>query len=135
MDNTKQGKDLSDKNELNGANLYKMVENEVKNQSTTPASEKENSPDVLDDSTSKVTRDSSVPNITDEVQHFTFICKKSIVDKVKAICNKENYTIRNFIETMLLKGFAYYESIHGEATATKHKAEELFDDNVKLQHT
>lgn len=60
------------------------------------------------------------------VQHFTFICDNCIIEKVKAICSKEGVTIRNFIEHLLLQGIASYESKHGEATATKRNAADIF---------
>ncbi len=55
-----------------------------------------------------------VPRVPRSWQHFTFICDKTIVTKIRAIADREGFSIRELIEHILSNAIASYESKHGE---------------------
>ena len=49
-----------------------------------------------------------------------------LVEKIKAISNKEGIPIRYIVEQMFKQGIIAYEAKHGEAKPVKRSAEDLF---------
>lgn len=59
-------------------------------------------------------------------QHFSVVCDTTLVEKIKAISNKEGIPIRYIVEQMFKQGIIAYEAKHGEAKPVKRSAEDLF---------
>lgn len=54
-------------------------------------------------------------------RRFSFICSKDLVDKVQAIARKEGFTIRSFMEYVMMQGIEAYETKHGKVKKIKSK--------------
>ena len=54
-------------------------------------------------------------------KHFSFICSIELANKVQAIAHKEGFTIRAFMEYVMLQGITAYESKHGKVRKIKVK--------------
>lgn len=63
---------------------------------------------------------------TGTYQHFSVVCDTTIVEKVKAISNKEGIPIKYIVEQMFKQGISAYEAKNGEAKPVKRSAEDLF---------
>lgn len=50
---------------------------------------------------------------------FTVVCSCEIIDKIKAIARKENFSIREVVEKYLGDGIRAYESKYGEIIIKK----------------
>jgi len=59
-------------------------------------------------------KNENVPRVSKNWQHFTFICDKTIVSKIRAIADREGFSIRELIEHILANAITSYESKHGE---------------------
>ena len=59
-------------------------------------------------------KNENVPRVSKNWQHFTFICDKTIVSKIRAIADREGFYIRELIEHILANAITSYESKHGE---------------------
>lgn len=59
-------------------------------------------------------------------QHFSVVCDTTLVEKIKAISNKEGIPIRYIVEQMFKQGISAYEAKNGEAKPVKRSAEDLF---------
>lgn len=57
--------------------------------------------------------------------HFTFICDSRIIEKIKAIANREGFPIRQVMEFFLNNGIDAYERKHGMAIPSKKEINEL----------
>lgn len=55
-------------------------------------------------------------------ERFTVVCSCELVEKVKAIADKEGFTIREVVEKFFSNGIGAYENKHGRIkVATKKK--------------
>lgn len=59
--------------------------------------------------------------------HFTVICSNELVDKIKAIAQKENFTIREVVEKFFRNGIGSYESKHGRVKVRDRKKQNIDD--------
>ena len=59
--------------------------------------------------------------------HFTVICSSELVDKIKAIAQKEGFTIRDVVEKFFRNGIGSYENKHGRVTVKKRKRQDIDD--------
>ena len=64
----------------------------------------------------------------DKAGHFSCICDKDLIDKVRAIAWQEHMTVRAVVETMFTKCIAKYEKKHGaiQTEPSNTSSEELF---------
>ena len=64
----------------------------------------------------------------DKVGHFSCICDKNLIAKVRAIAWQEHMTVRAVVENMFTKCIAKYEKKHGpiQIEPSKTSSEELF---------
>lgn len=55
-------------------------------------------------------------------ERFTVVCSSELVEKIKAIAQKEGFTIREVVEKFFSNGIGAYENKHGRIkVATKKK--------------
>ncbi len=55
-------------------------------------------------------------------ERFTVVCSSELVEKIKAIAQKEGFTIREVVEKFFSNGIGAYEKKHGRIkVATKKK--------------
>ena len=73
----------------------------------------------------KVPKNSSDKSSGQLSEHFTFICDNVIVEKIKAIANREGFPIRQVMEFFLNNGIDAYERKHGMAIPSKKEINEL----------
>ena len=73
------------------------------------------------DASTQSTKKTSKKASEDSWRHFSFICSKSLVDKVQAIAHKEGFTIRSFMEYVMKQGIEAYESKHGKVKKIRSK--------------
>lgn len=59
--------------------------------------------------------------------HFTVICSLELVDKIKAIAQKEGFTIREVVEKFFKNGIGNYESKHGTVKVRSRKKQNIDD--------
>jgi hypothetical protein len=59
--------------------------------------------------------------------HFTVICSSELVDKIKAIAQKEGFTIREVVEKFFRNGIGSYESKHGPIKFMNRKRQNIDD--------
>ena len=59
--------------------------------------------------------------------HFTVICSSELVDKIKAIAQKEDFTIREVVEKFFRNGIGSYESKHGPIKVKNRKRQNIDD--------
>jgi len=59
--------------------------------------------------------------------HFTVICSLELVDKIKAIAQKEDFTIREVVEKFFRNGIGSYESKHGHVSIRRKKRQNIDD--------
>lgn len=59
--------------------------------------------------------------------HFTVICSSELVDKVKAIAQKEGFTIREVVEKFFRNGIGSYEGKHGVVKVRNRKKQNIDD--------
>ena len=57
--------------------------------------------------------------------HFTFICSPELVNKIKAIAQKEGVSIRDLMEYMMTNSINSYEAKHGKIKLKPKKATEI----------
>ena len=64
----------------------------------------------------------------DKAGHFSCICDKDLIAKVRAIAWQEHMTVRTVVETMFTKCIAKYEKKHGpiQTEPSNTSSEELF---------
>lgn len=58
---------------------------------------------------------------------FTVICSVEIMEKVKAIAQKEGFTIREVVEKFFSNGIRSYESKHGKIRVKTKKKQNIDD--------
>lgn len=113
-----------------GISLAELLyqETQAAEQTQIPVQDPAPSPEVhekeLPPETSQRTPRKTNASPTKNWQHFTFICDKKIVSKLRAIAKNEGFSIRELIEYMLLKGISLYENKHG---TIKPEAKEVSD--------
>lgn len=59
--------------------------------------------------------------------HFTVICSSELVDKIKAIAQKEGFTIREVVEKFFRNGIGSYESKHGRVKVRSRRKQNIDD--------
>ena len=59
--------------------------------------------------------------------HFTVICNGELVDKIKAIAQKEGFTIREVVEKFFRNGIGSYESKHGRVKVRSRRKQNIDD--------
>jgi hypothetical protein len=59
--------------------------------------------------------------------HFTVICSSELVDKIKAIAQKEGFTIREVVEKSFRDTINKYESKHGPIVIKSKKKQNVED--------
>lgn len=59
--------------------------------------------------------------------HFTVICSSELVEKIKAIAQKEGFTIREVVEKFFRNGIGSYESKHGVVKVRNRKKQNIDD--------
>ena len=59
-----------------------------------------------------------------DLERFSFVCSKDIIQKVHDISEKEGFTIRDIMELFLLRGIADYEKKNGVAKPKRKKSVE-----------
>lgn len=59
--------------------------------------------------------------------HFTVICSSELVDKIKAIAQKEGFTIREVVEKFFRNGIGSYEGKHGVVKVRSRKKQNIDD--------
>ena len=59
--------------------------------------------------------------------HFTVICSLELVDKIKAIAQKEGFTIREVVEKFFRNGIGSYEGKHGVVKVRNRKKQNIDD--------
>lgn len=59
--------------------------------------------------------------------HFTVICSSELVEKIKAIAQKEGFTIREVVEKFFRNGIGSYESKHGVVKVLNRKKQNIDD--------
>ena len=79
-----------------------------------------------------VSTGNTVPEKKETVQksgwtHFTVICNGDLVEKIKAIAQKEGFTIRDVVEKFFRNGIGSYENKHGRVTVKKRKRQDIDD--------
>ena len=90
------------------------IQPQEKNDKTDVASqEKQNTP--------KSPKNNKASPKEDQWQHFSFICSTELVGKVQAIAHKEGFTIRSFMEYVMIQGIDAYESKYGKVKKIRTK--------------
>lgn len=59
--------------------------------------------------------------------HFTVICSNELVEKIKAIAKKEDFTIREVVEKFFRNGIGCYEGKHGVVKVRSRKKQNIDD--------
>ena len=59
--------------------------------------------------------------------HFTVICNGELVEKIKAIAQKEGFTIREVVEKFFRNGIGSYESKHGRVKVRSRRKQNIDD--------
>jgi len=59
--------------------------------------------------------------------HFTVICSVELMEKVKAIAQKEGFTIREVVEKFFSNGISAYESKHGKIKVVNKRKKNIDD--------
>lgn len=59
--------------------------------------------------------------------HFTVICNGDLVEKIKAIAQKEGFTIRDVVEKFFRNGIGSYEGKHGVVKVRSRKKQNIDD--------
>ena len=59
--------------------------------------------------------------------HFTVICNDELVEKIKAIAQKEGFTIREVVEKFFRNGISSYEGKHGRIIVKPRKKQNIDD--------
>ena len=59
--------------------------------------------------------------------HFTVICSIELVEKMKAIAQKEGFSIRDIVERSFKKSIASYESKHGKIKVKPKRQKNIAD--------
>ena len=59
--------------------------------------------------------------------HFTVICSSELVEKIKAIAQKEGFTIREVVEKFFRNGIGSYEGKHGVVKVRSRKKQNIDD--------
>ena len=72
---------------------------------------------------------SESPQVTPDASwtHFTVICNGELVDKIKAIAQKEGFTIREVVEKFFRNGISSYEGKHGRVKVKVRKKQNIDD--------
>lgn len=60
-------------------------------------------------------------------ERFTVVCSTELVDKIKAIAQKEGFTIREVVEKFFGNGIGAYESKHGKIKVINRKKQNIDD--------
>ena len=60
-------------------------------------------------------------------ERFTVVCSCELVDKIKAIAQKEGFTIREVVEKFFSNGISSYESKHGKIQIMNRKKQNIDD--------
>lgn len=74
-------------------------------------------------------KSSESPQVTPDASwtHFTVICNGELVDKIKAIAQKEGFTIREVVEKFFRNGISSYEGKHGRIIVKPRKKQNIDD--------
>lgn len=75
------------------------------------------------------TQKSVTPQVTANTAwtHFTVICNSDLVEKIKAIAQKEGFSIREVVEKSFRNTISSYEGKHGRVTVKKRKKQDIDD--------
>ena len=70
---------------------------------------------------------SESPQVTSDASwtHFTVICNGELVDKIKAIAQKEGFTIREVVEKFFRNGISGYEGKYGRIKVKTRKKQNI----------
>lgn len=60
-------------------------------------------------------------------ERFTVVCSCELVDKIKAIAQKEGFTIREVVEKFFSNGISSYENKHGKIQIMNRKKQNIDD--------
>jgi len=60
-------------------------------------------------------------------ERFTVVCSCELVEKIKAIAQKEGFTIREVVEKFFSNGIGTYESKHGKIQIQNRKKQNIDD--------
>lgn len=60
-------------------------------------------------------------------ERFTVVCSSELVEKIKAIAQKEGFTIREVVEKFFSNGISSYESKHGKIQIQNRKKQNIDD--------
>ena len=75
------------------------------------------------------TQKSVTPQVTANTgwTHFTVICNVDLVEKIRAIAQKEGFSIREVVEKSFGNTISSYEGKHGRVTVKKRKKQDIDD--------
>lgn len=72
------------------------------------------------------TKEKDDPKVYDW-ERFTVICSCELIDKIKAISEKEGFTIREVVEKFFSNGISAYENKHGRIKVVTKKKRNIDD--------